>query len=387
MKYASFSHRSHRWISVILLAFFLLAGAAPALANTQGIIRNPNGGTYVNVRSWPSYDADILTSLGVGSTVEITGTNGSWYTVWVNGVVGYINSNFVAIGSTGGTDASATVRSGPLNVREAPSMRARVITQFPTGLRITVLDRQGTWTQVQAAQVIGYVMSSYLVFDNDSSSTAPPVTTENANATIKTLNGGSLNLRSWASSSAPIVNAYANGSRIRVITQEGAWYRVQAGYDYGYMSSIYVVIDGSGGSTGTSYDGLVSNPGAHQKLNLRRLPSTDSASLGQYANGTPVAILGAGTEWLRVTVGGVEGYMMSQYVRITNTAITPHKTITGGSGFVNLRSGPGYGYSVLSQLSNGTAASVVTPYPEWSEILVRQGTGYQRGYILNSFLK
>lgn len=375
---------------LIALSIMLPVGAS---AGEIGTIRNPNGGSYVNVRAWPGYDADILTRLSVGTAVELTGSSGTWYSVWVDGVVGYIHSNFVSVtgssGEGGGTGPSATVISGPLNVREAPSMRARVITQLPTGLRVTVLSEDGTWSQIQAAQIVGYVVTNYLSIDSVSPPAPPnpPIITPDANATVRTTNGGNLNLRAYASSSAEVLGSFPNGSRVRVLTQGASWYRVQAGNSTGYMSARYVIMDATGGST-DGYDAVVDNPSAGQVLNLREQPSTSSTALAQYHNGTQLKVLGVGTEWHRVSVGGKTGYMMAKYVRILSSGATPHHTVEGGAGgFVNLRSGPGYGYSVLKRLSNGAAASVVIPYTTWSEVLVREGSGFMRGYILNSFLR
>lgn len=387
----------------IMLAVFLclvlgltITFSMPALANTEGVIRNPNGGSYVNVRSWPSYDADIMTTLYVGTSVQITGTTGTWYSVWINGLVGYIHANFVSVQGGGSMPGSmATVRNGPLNVREAPSMRARVITQLPTGYRVNVTADEGTWSQIQAGTTIGYVVSNYLVFDggNPMPAPKPPIYTENANATIRTSNGGNLNLRSYGSSSADIVDSYGNGSRVRVLTRGTSWCRVQAGSQYGYMSTQFLVFDGNipgpvPNPSVPGYDAVVNNPGSGQVLNLRAEPSMGSRVLGQYHNGDYVKVVGVGTEWHRVSINGVEGYMMAKYVRITSSGATPNKTISGGAnGFVNLRSGPGYNFGIIARMYNGDAATVTIPYPTWSEVLVRQGSGYTRGFILNTFLR
>lgn len=395
-----------KWISLFLiLPLLAMTAIVPAFAETvtgntapvsamneTGVIRNPNGGSYVNVRSWPSYEADILTTLDVGSTVEITGASGTWYRVWANGLIGFIHSNFVYL-SGGGDEpgANATVRSGPLNMREAPTMRARVVMQLPTGLRVKVVENQGTWSRVESGGVPGYVVTSYLTIDGGSNPTPkPPVETTGANATIRT-NGGNLNLRQWAGSDAPVLGSYGNGSRVRVLTSGNSWSRVQVQNQVGYMATQYLIMDsgsGSGGGTSSGYDGVVNNPGSGQVLNLREEPSSTSRSLGQYHNGTYVRILGVGTEWHRVSVNGVTGYMMAKYVRITSSGATPHHTVLGGAnGFVNLRSGPGESYSIIRQVTNGSAVSVVIPYPTWSQVLVRQGSGYQGGFMMNTFIR
>lgn len=370
---------------VVALLVLLPLTSVPAFAETIGVARNPNGGSFVNVRMWPGYDADVISTVPVGESVTVTGSTGTWYSVWVNGVVGYIHANFLSV-SGGGDGFNATVRSGPLNVREAASMRARVITQLPTGYRVQVVSQDGTWSEIQFGTTIGFVASSYLTTSGGSDPISPegPVTTPNANATIAT-RGSRLNLRSYAGSSAPILGSYANGSRVRVLARGNSWSRVQVAEQTGYMSTQYLAFDsGSGGG----YSAVVNNPGAGQVLNLRAEPSGSSRSLGQYRNGTAVTVLGVGTEWNRVRVDGVQGYMMSKYLRMTSSGATPHKTVRGGAnGFVNLRSGAGYNYGVVMQVSNGAAVSVVVPYPTWSQVVVRSGSGYQSGYMLNSFLR
>lgn len=376
-------------VGALVVSLMLLAGciAVPALAEEYGTVRNPNGGSYVNVRSWPSYDAGVLTQLGVGSTVQITGTTGAWYSVWTNGVVGYIHSNFLSVQGGGNPSGTATVRSGPLNLREAPSMRARVIMQLPTGYRVSVLSTEGTWSQIQAGNTLGYVVTSYLSTSGGGGNiNKDPINTPGANATIRT-SGGNLNLRSSGSSMAPVIDSYGNGSRIRVITAGSVWSYVQAGNQYGYMSSQFLRRDSGGGST-SGYTAIVNNPGAGQVLNLRAEPDMNSRSLAQYANGYTVTVVGVGTEWHRVQVDGMTGYMSASYLMFTGQGATPNKTVSGGAnGFVNLRTGPGYDYTVLMRVSNGAAATVTIPYPTWSKVLVRQGSGYTTGYIENSFLR
>lgn len=50
------------------------------------------------------------------------------------------------------------------------------------------------------------------------------------------------------------------------------------------------------------------------RLHLRATPSKDAASLGKYYSGTPVQILEDGKDWCKVSVTGVTGYMMRQFM-------------------------------------------------------------------------
>lgn len=55
------------------------------------------------------------------------------------------------------------------------------------------------------------------------------------------------------------------------------------------------------------------------RVHLRAAPRKDSVSLGKYYNGTPVKVLERGAEWTHVSIFGVEGYMMTEYLAFEKT--------------------------------------------------------------------
>lgn len=56
------------------------------------------------------------------------------------------------------------------------------------------------------------------------------------------------------------------------------------------------------------------NPNPADRLHLRAKPDKGAASLGKYYNGTPVEVLEKGDTWTQVHVGGVTGWMMTEYL-------------------------------------------------------------------------
>ena len=54
------------------------------------------------------------------------------------------------------------VKGGALNLRQEPSLNAKVIKQYPTGTWMTVLSEEGEWSKVEVGGNTGYVMSKYL---------------------------------------------------------------------------------------------------------------------------------------------------------------------------------------------------------------------------------
>ena len=59
---------------------------------------------------------------------------------------------------------------------------------------------------------------------------------------------------------------------------------------------------------------VVNNPNREDRLHLRVSPDKDAASLGRYYNRTPVKIRRYGKEWCAVTVCGLEGWMLTDFL-------------------------------------------------------------------------
>lgn len=136
---------------------------------------------------------------------------------------------------------------------------------------------------------------------------------------------------------------------------------------------------------------VVSNPGARERLHLRALPDVNADSLGRYYNGVRVHILSreAG-EWARVSVMGVEGYMMSAYlafgdagdaVQIATPMYVVHNPNPGDK--LNLRERPSEQAESLERYSNGTQVQVMGTIDGWAHARV----GDRTGYMMMEFLK
>ena len=72
-------------------------------------------------------------------------------------------------------------------------------------------------------------------------------------------------------------------------------------------SAVHAALDTQGWATPCSEN-------YQDRLHLRAAPRKDAVSLGKYYNGTPVRVLERGEEWTHVSIFGVEGYMMTEYL-------------------------------------------------------------------------
>ena len=65
------------------------------VSSGRATVFNPNGNSYVNFRSAASLNAGILSTVPVGSSVEVLEKGTDWTKVRVNGTVGYISTWFL----------------------------------------------------------------------------------------------------------------------------------------------------------------------------------------------------------------------------------------------------------------------------------------------------
>lgn len=379
------------------LALVLILLLVPGLAgaDTTASIMNGPATIYATAQA----GSLVIGELQTGTRVQVISFDDNWAELNLgSGQKGYVAMGFINFGAPGPAPtqrpmpnpvATAYVRSGPLNVHSSASLGAPVITQLPTGTRVQLAGYNGNWAEVILVGETGFVVTSYLTIGGTHPQpTATPaeherVETAGANATIATGNGGPLHLRSHPSPDADILDTYANGSRIEVLSQSAGWYHVRAGSDTGYMDIDFVRLDSGVQVAGNNgYDATVNNPTDGEVLHLRRHPSTTSDSLGSYHNGTYVEVLDVGVLWHHVIVEGMEGYMVSDYVRFTSPNVTAERTVDGGAeGTVIVRSTASATSSEIAQLSTGDTLMVMIPDAEWAQVQVTVDGEARTGYV------
>jgi len=265
------------------------------------------------------------------------------------------------------------VKGGLLNLRQEPSLNAKVIRQYPTGTWMTVLSEDGEWSKVEVGGNTGYVMSKYLS-DSSSSSTLY----------VSTNTGRGLNLRDEPSLEGNIITSFKPGTAVTVLVRGQSWHKVSVGDQVGYMSAQY--LSGSNSSSSQKV-GTVKNPGANQVLLLRETASTDARVLGYFRNGTQVTILGESGNFYKVSVGGKNGYMMKKYISVSSSSALPQTPFTAtlvnpnGNSIVNFRTAPGLNASIIKAHPVGTEIKVLETGDVWCKAEIDGVTGYVSRYF------
>lgn len=128
----------------------------------------------------------------------------------------------------------------------------------------------------------------------------------------------------------------------------------------GESSTVYGATETSISAKATVTDG---------PLNIRSGPGTNYSKLGQLAKGKTVAVVSkitnsSGNVWYKYKYSSSKyGYIYSQYVSISSTnteTALPNKQATVKDGPLNVRSGPGTGYSKLGKLAKGKTVTLVS---------------------------
>lgn len=122
-----------------------------------------------------------------------------------------------------------------------------------------------------------------------------------------TVSSGTLNVRSSASTTAPIVAALNKGSYITLISRSGAWWQVEYGKDaYGWCHSDYITpIAGEGAAVNITSG----------SLNVRSGPGTNYSKAASLYTGDGAVVLSTSNGWSRILYHGTRtGWVSSKYL-------------------------------------------------------------------------
>lgn len=132
-------------------------------------------------------------------------------------------------------------------------------------------------------------------------------------------------------------------------------------------------------ATATSKAGAVTT--AVGNLNIRKSASTAAAVVGTLRKGSYITLLSKTGSWWQVEYGqGQYGYCHADYITIVQG--TP-ATVATRSGSLNVRTGPGTGYTAVASLKKGETVLLLTTGGGWSRILYH---GTKTGYVSAQYL-
>ncbi len=123
---------------------------------------------YVNIRSLPSEEGEILGKLYDDSVGTYISEENGWYLITSGSVTGYVKGEYCVTGEEAVELAKqvgtrfATVDTTTLKVRMEPGLDAGVLGLVPMAEQLVVLDETEGWVQVDIEEGIGWVSAEYV---------------------------------------------------------------------------------------------------------------------------------------------------------------------------------------------------------------------------------
>lgn len=128
---------------------------------------------YVNVRSIPSEEGEILGKLYDKSVGEFIEEDNGWYKITSGPVTGYVKAEYCVTGDDAVALAKkvgnriATVTTTTLKVREEPSLDATVLGLVPIQDQLLVTEELDNWVKVNIEEGDGYVSLDYVTLSTE----------------------------------------------------------------------------------------------------------------------------------------------------------------------------------------------------------------------------
>lgn len=123
---------------------------------------------YVNVRSLPGEDGEIVGKLYNESVGSFISEENGWYQIQSGSVTGYVKAEYCVTGEEAvelarkvGTRL-ATVTTTTLFVRSEPTTESSVISMIPEGEDYLVIDETDTWAKISMEDGEGWVSKDYV---------------------------------------------------------------------------------------------------------------------------------------------------------------------------------------------------------------------------------
>ncbi len=128
---------------------------------------------YVNVRSLPGEEGEILGKLYNNSVGTYLSEENGWYRITSGTVTGYVKAEYCVTGEAAAQLAKqvctrfATVDTETLKVRKAPGLEAEVLTLVPYKEELVVSEETEGWIKVDTAEGTGWVSADYVILSRE----------------------------------------------------------------------------------------------------------------------------------------------------------------------------------------------------------------------------
>lgn len=185
-------------------------------------------------------------------------------------------------------------------------------------------------------------------------------------------NSQNLNMRSGPGTNYSVIASIPKGTHVEMIEYGSSWSKIRYGGKEGYVSTSYlakVQSNSNGGTYRVNTNSL--------SLNLRSGPGSNYSVIDSMPKNSLVTMIEYGSSWSKVRYNNKEGYTATQYlVQADSNSNNGTYYIKTNSQNLNMRSGPGTNYSIITSIPKGAQVNVTEYGSGWSKIEYSGKTGY-----------
>ena len=398
----------------------------------------------LNVRTSPNENGQVIGTLHKNDKVNVLDKSiDGWYKIDFNGRRAYVSSKYVNLISYKNNEVKTEVKKEPiegtgkvnintaLNVRQASTTNSRIIGSLKGGEKVNIISESNGFYKIEFNNSYGYVYSKYISKDGDSEKVQVVKQEEvkkekvdeskkEAKATpkaepvvlaVRSLNktgivnvSSSLNVRSSASTSSKVIGSLSGNTKVTIVGEEGAFYKIEYKGSHGYVAKEYVkdVTESNNSNQGTQTPEKPSTPETTKKtgivnvsssLNVREGASTSSKVIGSLSGNTKVTIVGEEGAFYKIEYKGSHGYVAKEYIKDVTESnnsnqgtqtpekpSTPESTektgIVNVSSSLNVREGASTSSKVIGSLSGNTKVTIVGEEGAFYKIEYKGSHGY-----------
>ncbi|MDH2473893.1 SH3 domain-containing protein [Clostridium perfringens] len=404
--------------------------STPETTKKTGIV---NVSSSLNVREGASTSSKVIGSLSGNTKVTIVGEEGAFYKIEYKGSHGYVAKEYVkdvteSNNSNQGTQTpekpstpETTKKTGivnvssSLNVREGASTSSKVIGSLSGNTKVTIVGEEGAFYKIEYKGSHGYVAKEYIKdvteSNNSNQGTQTPEKPSTPESTEKTgiVNvSSSLNVRSSASTSSKVIGSLSGNTKVTIVGEEGAFYKIEYKGSHGYVAKEYVkdVTESNNSNQGTQTPEKPSTPESTEKtgivnvsssLNVREGASTSSKVIGSLSGNTKVTIVGEEGAFYKIEYKGSHGYVAKEYIKdIKDEVVTePEKpsnpensnktgVVTASKG-LNVRKEANTSSQIIGILNSGESVEIIGEENGFYKITYKGQEAYASKNYINIF--
>ena len=402
----------------------------------------------LNVRTSPNENGQVIGTLHKNDKVNVLDKSiDGWYKIDFNGRRAYVSSKYVNLISYKNNEVKTEVKKEPiegtgkvnintaLNVRQASTTNSRIIGSLKGGEKVNIISESNGFYKIEFNNSYGYVYSKYISKDGDSEKVQVVKQEEvkkekvdeskkEAKATpkaepvvlaVRSLNktgivnvSSSLNVRSSASTSSKVIGSLSGNTKVTIVGEEGAFYKIEYKGSHGYVSKEYVkdVTESSNSNQGTQTPEKPSTPENTEKtgivnvsssLNVREGASTSSKVIGSLSGNTKVTILGEEGAFYKIEYKASHGYVAKEYIKdIKDEVVTePEKpsnpensnktgVVTASKG-LNVRKEANTSSQIIGILNSGESVEIIGEENGFYKITYKGQEAYASKNYINIF--